>query len=114
MGPTGVTCEPRRFRYPRASTPLHSFGACRTTGARARIGGYVVKGRLRVSYADGEETYAAGDLSYMAPGHTFLVEEDAELVEFSPPQQADEVGAVLRRNLAAAASAADRSVPDEE
>jgi hypothetical protein len=31
-----------------------------------------------------------------------VVEEDAELVEFSPPRQMDEVGAVLRRNVAAA------------
>jgi hypothetical protein len=64
--------------------------------------GYVVKGRLRVTSPDGEETCAAGDLYHMPPGHTFVVEEDAELVEFSPPRQMDEVGAVLRRNVAAA------------
>jgi hypothetical protein len=72
--------------------------------------GYVVKGRLRVISPDGEETYAAGDLYHMPPGHTFVVEDDAELVEFSPPGPMDEVGAVLRRNFAAAAQSADPSI----
>ena len=62
--------------------------------------GYVVRGRVRVTSPDGEETFAAGDLYYLPPGHTFVVEEDTELVEFSPPGPMDEVGAVLRRNAA--------------
>src|SRR4051794_27200273 len=32
--------------------------------------GYIVKGRMRAISADGEETLQAGDVFYMAPGHT--------------------------------------------
>lgn len=46
--------------------------------------GYIVKGRLRVKYADHDEVIAAGDLYYLAPGHIPVVEEDLEVVEFSP------------------------------
>ena len=49
--------------------------------------GYVVKGRMRVTYADGEEILEAGDLFYLPPGHTPLVEEDVEFVEFSRPAE---------------------------
>jgi hypothetical protein len=49
--------------------------------------GYVIKGRIRVRYADGEETLQAGDLFYLPPGHTPLVEEDTEFVEFSRPAE---------------------------
>lgn len=47
--------------------------------------GYVVKGRLRVKYADGEETITAGQAYYLPPGHIPVAEEDLEIVEFSPP-----------------------------
>jgi hypothetical protein len=47
--------------------------------------GYMLKWRIRVTYADGEEVLEAGDLFYLPPGHTALVEEDTEFVEFSPP-----------------------------
>lgn len=46
--------------------------------------GYVIKGRFRVSYADHEEVINAGELYYLAPGHLPYVEEDTEVVEFSP------------------------------
>ncbi len=49
--------------------------------------GYVLKGRLRVRYADREEALQAGDLFYLPPGHTPLVEEDCEFVEFSRPAE---------------------------
>jgi hypothetical protein len=49
--------------------------------------GYVVKGRIRVRYAEGEETIQAGDLFYLPPGHAPLVEEDVEFVEFSRPAE---------------------------
>ena len=49
--------------------------------------GYVVKGRMRVVYADREEVLQAGDLFYLPPGHTPLVEEDVEFVEFSRPAE---------------------------
>jgi hypothetical protein len=65
--------------------------------------GYVVKGRLRVTYVDGQvEVLGAGDLCYLPPGHTGVVEEDLEFVEFSPPAEHDTVLAVVKRNAAAA------------
>ena len=64
--------------------------------------GYVVKGRIRVRYAEGEETLQAGDLFYLPPGHTPLVEEDVEFVEFSPPAEHDAVLDVVKANAAAA------------
>ena len=63
--------------------------------------GYVLKGRMRVIYTGGqEETLEAGDLWYLPPGHTVVVDEDVEFVEFSPPKEYDETLEVLRQNAA--------------
>ena len=64
--------------------------------------GYVIKGRMRVTYADREEVVSAGDLVYMPQGHTAVVEEDFEWAEFSPSSDHDAVLAVVQRNAAAA------------
>ncbi len=63
--------------------------------------GYVIKGQVRVTYADTEEILRTGDLFYLPPGHTAYVDEDAELVEFSPPGEHEPVMDVVRRNAAA-------------
>src|SRR5262245_61686862 len=63
--------------------------------------GYVIKGRMRVSYADREETIRAGDLFYLPAGHTGFVEEDFECVEFSRPAEHEAVMDVVRHNAAA-------------
>jgi hypothetical protein len=47
--------------------------------------GYVLKGRLRIQYADSEELLSAGDFYYMPPGHTGIAEEDTEFLEVVPP-----------------------------
>ncbi|MBA3414356.1 MAG: DUF861 domain-containing protein [Chloroflexia bacterium] len=67
--------------------------------------GYVLKGRIRVTYAEGEEILRAGDLFYLPPGHTPLVEEDVEFVEFSRPAEHQAVLDVVERNVAAAGAA---------
>lgn len=64
--------------------------------------GYVVRGRLRVRYADHEEVLSAGDAYYMAPGHTMLTEEETELVEFSPLGEYQRTMEAAARNLAGA------------
>ena len=47
--------------------------------------GYVASGRLVVSYTDGSrETCVGQDLFYWPPGHSVRVEEDAEVILFSP------------------------------
>ncbi len=66
--------------------------------------GYIIRGRIRVSYADREEVLGAGDLFYLPPGHTPLVEEDVEFVEFSAPVEHDAVLDVVKRNAAAASA----------
>lgn len=47
--------------------------------------GYVETGRLVVSYTDGTtDTCGTGDVFYWPPGHSVRVEEDAEVILFSP------------------------------
>ncbi len=55
--------------------------------------GYMIKGRARVIYSDREEILNAGDAYYLEPGHNLVVEEDGEVVEFSP---AGEYGRTMR------------------
>ena len=62
--------------------------------------GYVIKGQMQVSYADRQEVIRAGDLFYLPRGHTGLVEEDFECVEFSRPAEHEPVMDVVRRNAA--------------
>jgi len=68
--------------------------------------GYVIRGRMRITYADREEVVSAGDIVYMPPGHTAVVEEDIEWAEFSPPAEHDAVLAVVLSNAAAASAPA--------
>lgn len=50
--------------------------------------GYVLQGALVVTFADGtHEVTTGGDLFYWPPGHTVKVEEDAEVVLFSPQDE---------------------------
>ena len=67
--------------------------------------GYVIKGQLRVIYADREEVLRTGDLYYLPPGHTAVVEEDFESVEFSNPAGHEQVLDVIKRNAAMAQTA---------
>jgi AraC-like ligand binding domain len=65
--------------------------------------GYVLKGQMRVEYADGQEVIRAGDVFYLPPDHTGVVEEDFECIEFSQPAPHEAVMQVVRRNAAAIA-----------
>ncbi len=54
--------------------------------------GYILRGALHCRYSDGtEETLRPGEIWYAPPGHTVWVEEDTELVEFSPEDAYQEV-----------------------
>jgi hypothetical protein len=68
--------------------------------------GYGIRGQIRIIYADREEALRAGDLYYLPSGHTAVVEEDFESVEFSPPAGHEQVLDAIRRNAASAQSAA--------
>ena len=46
--------------------------------------GYVLKGQLTVSYLKGEDdVLRAGDVFYLPPGHTGVVQEDFAFIELS-------------------------------
>jgi hypothetical protein len=62
--------------------------------------GYVIKGQMRVSYEHDQETIRAGDLFYLQPGHTGIVEEDFECIEFSPSAAHEQALDVVKRNAA--------------
>jgi hypothetical protein len=49
--------------------------------------GYMVKGRVRMHTADGADDYEAGQVFYWPPGHAPEVLEDAEYIDFSPPEE---------------------------
>lgn len=54
--------------------------------------GFVIEGRIQVSYQDGtSETVEAGQLYYWPSGHTIVVEEDVRMVEFSPHDEMSQV-----------------------
>src|SRR5690349_14127575 len=45
--------------------------------------GYMVRGTMRITYADHDELVHAGAAYYIPPGHTIRAITDCELVEFS-------------------------------
>jgi len=50
--------------------------------------GYVLQGRLTTTDAAGDhETVSADDLFYWPPGHNVKVDEDAEIIMFSPQHE---------------------------
>ncbi len=54
--------------------------------------GYVIEGRIRVTYQDGtEEFVSGGELYYWPAGHTIVVEEAVRMVEFSPHDEMSQV-----------------------
>ena len=54
--------------------------------------GYILEGKLIVSFADGhEETAKSSDIFYWPPGHTVRAEEDTEMVLFSPQHEHSKV-----------------------
>ena len=63
--------------------------------------GYVLKGQVRIIYADQEEILRAGDAYYLAPGHHAVYEAGTESVEFSPNGPFKETMEVATRNLEA-------------
>ncbi len=53
--------------------------------ASARIGGYVIQGRVTYRVGDREEVFEAGDAFYLPPGHAPVGQEPgSEIVQFSP------------------------------
>ena len=63
--------------------------------------GYLAEGAVTVSYRDGtREEVKRGDLFYWPPGHSVRVEQDAELIMFSPQHEHLEVLDHMKAKLA--------------
>ena len=63
--------------------------------------GYVIDGEMLVKYDDGtEEKLITGDVFYLPPGHTALVEKDLKLLDFSPEKELKEVMDHIARKVA--------------
>ena len=61
-------------------------------GCHAPHWGYMISGRLVVTYTDGtEETCAGNDLFHWPPGHSIRVIDDTEVVLFSPQEEHTDV-----------------------
>jgi mannose-6-phosphate isomerase-like protein (cupin superfamily) len=60
---------------------------------------YVIKGKLTVRSATGEETFEAGDAYYVGPGHTPVLSAGTEVVEFSPTEKLGETFEVVNKNM---------------
>jgi len=54
---------------------------------------------MRIKYADREEVVTAGEAYHMPPGHSVVVEEDCEIVEFSPKGEYQKTMEVAARNM---------------
>lgn len=64
--------------------------------------GFVVRGQLTTTDAKGmTETVKSNDLFYWPPGHNVKVDEDAEIVMFSPQREHTHVIDHMRRKTAA-------------
>lgn len=62
--------------------------------------GYMLRGQVVVSYGQGkEETVSEGDLFYWPPGHSVRVQQDAEIILFSPQAEHCAVIAHLKKQL---------------
>ena len=54
--------------------------------------GYMIRGSMTIRYTDGRtETLSAGQAYYLAPGHNATVDEDCDLVEFTPADQSPDM-----------------------
>jgi len=63
--------------------------------------GYVLNGRLTITYPDRTETFDAGDAFYMPPGHTPAADSGTEFVMFSPADQLAATDAAIKAGMAA-------------
>lgn len=62
--------------------------------------GYLLAGRMIVRYADHEDVVNAGDVYYMAPGHTMAADAGTVLIEFSPKEEFRKLTEIAEKNFA--------------
>jgi hypothetical protein len=61
--------------------------------------GYLVRGQLRVLFPEQETVIQSGQAFYLAPDHTVIVNQDAEVVQFSPKGIYEMTFQTIKRNL---------------
>jgi hypothetical protein len=65
--------------------------------------GYVIRGKVTFTYADGHsESYETGDAYFAPPGHTPTLFAGSEIVEFHPTEALMQTMEVVTRNMEAA------------
>lgn len=63
--------------------------------------GYIIEGEMLIKYDDGtDETLTTGDLFYLPPGHTGIVQQDLKILDFSPEKELNEVMAHIAKKMA--------------
>jgi hypothetical protein len=62
--------------------------------------GYLLAGRIIVRYVDHDEVINAGELYYMALGHTMAAEAGTVLIEFSPKEEFRKLTEIAEKNFA--------------
>ena len=71
--------------------------------------GYVLKGSLKMLYADRNETFTAGQIYYIEPGHIPNITEPTEFIEFSREEEMLKTMEVMTKNKEEAKLAKERS-----
>ena len=61
--------------------------------------GFVIKGQMRIKYGDHEDIINAEDVYYLPPGHIPVIEQDTELIEFSPKGEYRKTMDVVKQNM---------------
>lgn len=63
--------------------------------------GYLEKGKLRIIDIGNQITVVnGGDVFYMPPGHTVIIDEDSKVIEFSPEQGMHELNDHVQKKVA--------------
>ena len=63
--------------------------------------GYLIEGAIRMKYDNGtEEVITTGDVFYLPPGHTAIVEENMKFLDFSPEKELNEVMEHIGKKMA--------------
>lgn len=63
--------------------------------------GYLEKGKLRIIDKDKKTTVVnGGDVFYMPPGHTAIIDEDSKVIEFSPEERMHELNKHVKKRVA--------------
>ena len=57
------------------------------------------KGKVTFKFADHDETYQTGDAYYAPPGHTPVLYDGTEIVEFSPTEELEATIEVVTKNM---------------